>query len=142
MLLDANVLLHAYHPGLPSHARARAWLEEALSGSRPLRLAWSVIHAFIRISTDARVFSRPFAIEEATGDVKKWLETPCVSVLGPGDLYWPLFVQLVHEHGLRGPDVMDAHLAALAIENGATLCTADRGFLRFRNLKLLNPLRD
>ncbi len=36
--------------------------------------------------------------------------------------------------------MMDAHLAALAIEHGATLATTDRDFLKFSNLKMINPL--
>jgi predicted nucleic acid-binding protein len=36
--------------------------------------------------------------------------------------------------------VTDAALAALAIENGATLCTTDHDFARFPGLKWINPL--
>jgi predicted nucleic acid-binding protein len=35
---------------------------------------------------------------------------------------------------------MDAALAALAIEHGATLCTTDRDFSRFRSLGTEDPL--
>jgi hypothetical protein len=35
---------------------------------------------------------------------------------------------------------MDAHLAALATEHGATLCTSDRDFLRFPGLRVEDPL--
>jgi predicted nucleic acid-binding protein len=35
---------------------------------------------------------------------------------------------------------MDAHLAALAIEYNAVLCTADSDFSRFPELQFLNPL--
>jgi predicted nucleic acid-binding protein len=34
---------------------------------------------------------------------------------------------------------MDAHLVALAIEHGATLCTNDRDFARFPGLKVEYP---
>jgi hypothetical protein len=40
----------------------------------------------------------------------------------------------------RGSLVTDAHLAALAIEHGAVLCTNDRGFTRLPGLKWNNPL--
>ena len=42
---------------------------------------------------------------------------------------------------VSGPDIMDAHLAALA-PSGATLCTTDKGFARFDGLKRLNPLTE
>jgi predicted nucleic acid-binding protein len=35
---------------------------------------------------------------------------------------------------------MDAHLAALALEHGAVLATADRDFARFDGLRTVNPL--
>ncbi len=35
---------------------------------------------------------------------------------------------------------MDAHLAALAVEHGALLCTTDRDFSRFPGLRWENPL--
>jgi len=38
------------------------------------------------------------------------------------------------------PLVMDAHLAALALEHGAELASSDRDFSRFAGLKLINPL--
>jgi hypothetical protein len=38
--------------------------------------------------------------------------------------------------GQGGPVVSDAHLAALAIEHGATLLTFDRDFERFAGLRL------
>jgi predicted nucleic acid-binding protein len=35
--------------------------------------------------------------------------------------------------------LMDAHLAALAMEHGGTLATADRDFRRFEGLRLVDP---
>jgi len=35
---------------------------------------------------------------------------------------------------------MDVHLAALAIEHGLALCSADTGFARYPNLRWVNPL--
>jgi predicted nucleic acid-binding protein len=37
---------------------------------------------------------------------------------------------------------MDAHLAALAIEHGATLLTTDRDFVRFPGLQFQNPFEE
>jgi predicted nucleic acid-binding protein len=39
-----------------------------------------------------------------------------------------------------GPLVMDAVVAAIAVEHGATLCTTDRDFSRFPGLKCMNPI--
>jgi predicted nucleic acid-binding protein len=60
--------------------------------------------------------------------------------LEPGDRHWEILVRLVSVTRVRGPLVMDAHLAALAIEHGATLCTTDRDFARFPDVRAINPL--
>jgi len=41
-----------------------------------------------------------------------------------------------------GALVTDAALASLALEQGATLCSTDRDFRRFRGLKLIDPLEE
>jgi predicted nucleic acid-binding protein len=47
---------------------------------------------------------------------------------------------LVRDYQLRGNLVADAHLAALAIEHGLTVCSADTDFARFAEVKWENPL--
>lgn len=139
-LIDANLLLYAYHPQSEHHAAARAWLEERFAGPQPVRLAWMSVLAFLRIITSARIFERPLTMHEARGVVAGWLDLPCVAMIEPGDRHWQILSTLVHEGQVTGALVMDAALAALAIEHGAVLCTTDRDFARFRNVKTLNPL--
>lgn len=139
-LADANLLLYAYDAGSPRGTRARTWLEEQLNGDEPFALPWSSIHAFLRITTHASVFTRPLSLQEATDAVAGWLELPAVHVLEPGPRYWPILRELVVRGQARGNLVGDAHLAALAIEHGATLCTTDRDFARFPGLRLVDPI--
>ncbi len=139
-LLDANILLYAYHSGAPEHPACRRWLEEALNGWQPLLLPWVTILAFLRISTNLRVFRTPLTMAEATDAVQSWLAQPVVQLLHPGERHWDTLCGLLAGAQISGHLVADAHLAALALENGATLCTTDRDFSRFPGLKLLNPL--
>jgi predicted nucleic acid-binding protein len=46
----------------------------------------------------------------------------------------------VAKHRITGNLVSDAHLAAIALENDATLYTADRDFARFSAWRVINPL--
>ena len=62
------------------------------------------------------------------------------TVLNPGERHWEILRSLMISGQVRGPLIMDAHLAALAIEHGATLATSDRDFARFSGLRILNPL--
>lgn len=140
ILVDANLLLYAYQPRAAQHDAARRWLEEALRGNELVRFAWLTIWAFVRISTHPRVFERPLSVGEAEAAVDAWLAQPCAGILDPGERHWETLCQLMRSGQTTGPLVMDAVLAALAVEHGATLCTTDRDFARFPGLRWANPL--
>jgi len=139
-LIDANLLLYAYNPSFALHDRARDWLQRTLSSHEAVCLAWATVVAFIRIGTNPRAFEQPLTAGEAVEIVSTWLTWPSVDLLDPGDRHWEILSGLLAETRVRGPLVADAHLAALAIEHGATLASTDRDFSRFPGLSLVNPL--
>jgi predicted nucleic acid-binding protein len=59
----------------------------------------------------------------------------------PGPAHGTLLADLISRYQLRGNLISDAHLAALAIEHGLTLCSADSDFARFPELSWNNPLQ-
>lgn len=140
ILADANLLLYAYNTDAPEHEQARAWLEASLSSQVHFALSWQTITAFIRISTNIRAFPQPLSTKEAVEIVTEWMERSNVIVLHAGERHWEIFSRLLDEGRMAGALVLDAHLAALAIEHGATLATTDRDFARFANLKTFNPV--
>jgi hypothetical protein len=140
ILLDANVLLYAYNARDRKQEVARLWLERALAGREEVRLAWVTILAFLRIGTNPRVFEQPLSIEEAVACVAEWLAQPAVAVIEPGERHWHILSELLPAAQAKANLVMDAHLAALAIEHGATLCSTDRDFTRFPGLRFRDPL--
>jgi uncharacterized protein len=138
--LDANLLLYAYDNSSSHHAAAKDWLETLLAGDETVALAWLTVLAFLRITTNARILEQPFSIVEASDIVAELLELPVVSLIQPGPRHWAILRDLMAHGQVRGPLVSDAHLAALTIEHGATLATADRDFARFHGLRVINPL--
>ena len=140
ILIDANILLYAYDPRAEQHDASRTWLEGRLSGSPLVRFAWLTLWAFLRISTNPRVFERPLSMAEAEGHVSSWLAQPSAGILEPGERHWDTLRGLTQQGQTTGVLVMDAALAAIAIEHGATLCTTDRDFVRFPGLRWTNPL--
>ncbi len=106
----------------------------------PIGFAWTTILAFLRLSTNPRVFEHPFLPEEAVPLVSSWMARSNTIILQPGERHWQIFSELLTETPARGPLVMDAHLAALAIEHGVALATTDKDFVRFPGLRVLNPL--
>lgn len=139
ILIDVNLLLYAYDPTSRMHKRAAAWLERVMKDEPRVGFAWTTILAFLRITTHPRL-ARPISMADAVSIVSDWLEAPSTVILEAGERHWDILGKLLPQAQARGPLVMAAHLAALALEHGATLCTSDRDFLRFPGLRLLNPL--
>jgi toxin-antitoxin system PIN domain toxin len=139
-VLDLNILLYALNRDSDRHQQAKSWLERALSADEPVALAWVVLLGFLRVATSPRVFPRPLTPAQALTVVDGWLAQPCVVALNPGEEHWPILRQLLAEAGTAGNLTTDAHLAALAIENGAELCSTDADFARFPRLRRSNPL--
>ena len=141
-VVDLNLLLYAVNRDSAEHARASAWLERALAGSEPVALPWAVILGFLRLATSARVFPKPLGPAAAAEVVDGWLSAPAVVPLSPGDEHWRILRSLIDGSGTAGNLTIDAHLAALAIEHGAELCSTDADFARFTALRRTNPLAE
>lgn len=139
-LLDANLLLYAVNEDAPLHRKARPWLEAVLSGDETIGFAWNVILAFLRLSTRPTVFARPLQTAEAFRLAELWIRQPCALVVHPADRHLSILRDLIEPLGTGGNLTSDAHLAALAIEHGAELCTCDMDFARFPRLRWINPL--
>lgn len=140
ILVDADLLLYAYNASAPEHPRASAWLAERLSQPEPVALAWPILGAFLRLATHRAIYPSPYTTAEATALVDSWLARPMVVLLSPGPRHWAIARRLIEAAGARGPFVADALVAALALEHGATLATHDPGFLRFPELRTVDPL--
>ena len=140
ILIDANLLIYAYDGSSSQHGPARQWLEDTLSGPALVRLSWTTVLAFLRITTHPTVFATPFAMSEATSRVQAWLQRPGLELLLPTARHWQILLGLLDSAKVKGSLVSDAQLAALAIEHGATLYSTDRDFRRFEGLRWVDPL--
>lgn len=140
ILVDANLLLYAQNRADPQHERARDWWQAQLSGGEIVGLGWAVISAFIRSATSHRVFPRPLSLAQANARVQEWLDLTPVRVINPTKDHWQTFRELLEQAQAVGNLVSDAHLAALAVEHGAELCSTDADFSRFPGLRWRNPL--
>ena len=141
ILVDANLLLYAYDSESPHHEPSRRWLESALSSGRAIRFALITVLAFVRIASDRRIYARPLPPADACSLIEEWLALPNVRLLQPGPRAWRLLSTMCEEGQAKGAMVMDAHLAALAMEHGASIATTDRDFMRFPDIKLVNPVK-
>jgi toxin-antitoxin system PIN domain toxin len=132
--------MYAVHTRFEAHSDALAWLDERLNGIERVGLPWGALLAFLRLSANPRVLSRPMPLRDATAVVRAWLELPVTWTPEPTERHAATLAALLEPESK--PDLVpDAHLAALAIEHGLTLCSTDRDFARFSGLRWTNPLR-
>jgi len=140
ILVDANLLIYAHVQTYSQHSAAREWLDGRLNGSAPVGLPWVGLLAFLRITTNPRLVARPVTMADAWRQVMHWRS--CEPVWHPvaSERHAEILGDLLAQPGVHGNLVTDAHLAALAIEHGLTLCSTDGDFARFRGLRWSNPL--
>lgn len=137
---DVNLLVYATNRSAPEHRRAVEWWNGCLTGSETVGLPWAVLLAFLRLTTSVRVVPAPLSFADASTVVDGWLERPQTTVVDPTRRHTAVMRDLLGPVGVAANLVPDGHLAALAIEHGAVLCSSDRDFGRFPGLRWLNPL--
>jgi len=140
ILLDANLLIYAVNQDAPLNRKAKRWLESALSGTETVGFSWNVLLAFLRISTRTGLFPHPLPLNAALDVVDSWLDQSSATIVHPGPRHLPILRELLRPLGTGGNLTSDGHLAALAIEHGAELCSSDSDFARFHGLKWRNPI--
>ena len=140
IIIDANLLIYAIDLDSPHHKISCSWFERILNGSELIGLPWIVLLAFLRITTRAGVLQKPMAVEQAVAYCQSWLDLGSVRFLVPGRNHWPIFRNLLLSVGTAGNLTSDVHLAALALEHGCTLYSADHDFKRFPGITHVNPL--
>lgn len=141
ILVDANLLIYAYVDTYRDHAKARDWLDHQINSGAPVGLPWSSLLAFMRIVTNPRIHAVPAKIDAACQQVESWLGAGAAWIPEPCARHGEILMRLLRHINAGGKLVPDAHLAALAIEHGLTLCSADSDFARFPNLRWTNPLK-
>jgi len=140
ILIDANLLVYAANKSAPEHQRARTWLDAHLSGTMRVGLPWPSLLAFVRIVSNPAILRSPATPAQAWSQVKQWLGCEAAWIPLPGAQHSDVLSGLLDDSLVTSRLVPDAHLAALAIEHGLTLCSTDGDFARFPGLKWENPL--
>jgi hypothetical protein len=140
ILVDANLLVYAHSRSFTQHEAARTWLDSRLNGHAPVGLPWPSLLAFVRVMCTPRVLQHPLAPADAWRQVEAWLDCAPSWIPLPTERHRTTLGELLRAAVPRGNLVPDAHLAALAVEHGLTLCSTDGDFARFPGLRWENPL--
>jgi uncharacterized protein len=140
--VDTNILIYAEITPSQYHRQARQVLTQLAEGPVPWALPWPCIYEFLRVVTNTRVFHPPVPLEIALMDLRAIMAAPSILLLSETDRHAELMASIVKESGATGNLIHDAHIAALCLEHGVTeLISADRDFLRFKSLKIVNPFQ-
>jgi uncharacterized protein len=140
VLLDANLLIYATNRANPYYALANRLMDELMSGDRRVGIPWQTIGAFIRITTHPRVTAHPLTGDQAWSLVDSWLAAPPTWIPPATETTARVYGDLASQISITGNLVPDAMLAALAVEHGLELWSADTDFARFPGLRWRNPL--
>jgi uncharacterized protein len=138
-LLDVNILVNAFRRDAPDHTPTARYLQQACSSAQPFAIPSVVFSGFFRVATHPRIFSPPSKFSDAQIFAEQLRSQSNCLAVESGSRHWDIFLQLCQTGNARGNLVSDAYLAAIALELGAELVTADRGFGRWPGLKWRHP---
>ncbi|MGI8721704.1 MAG: TA system VapC family ribonuclease toxin [Geodermatophilaceae bacterium] len=140
ILADVNVLVYAFDSDCAEHSRYRPWLSDVIAGQEEFALVDPVLAGFLRVVTNPKIMPRPAPTAIAMTFVEALVEVEISRWLPANRTVWATLGSWIRDDpGIRGNLVPDAHLAALAVTNGARLATADRSFARFPGLQWYDP---
>lgn len=139
-LVDVNIVIYAEDTMSPHHAVVRTWWDALMNGQDTVALCWPTLNGFLRIATHPKIATNPLSPADAVAKVGAWLAHPNTQVVNPGVMHWAEYEKLILATSATGNLLMDAHLAALAIEHGCDLASCDTDFAKFPGLRWINPL--
>ena len=137
---DVNVLVYAHREDMDEHEPYREWLDWLVNSGAAYGMSEMVLSSFVRIVTSRRIFREPTGIRNALATAARLLAPPQCVPVRPGPRHWEIFDGLCRRHAVAAKLVPDAYLAAIVMEAGCDLATADRDFAFFEGLRWHHPL--
>ena len=125
---------------MDEHGPYREWLDWLVNAGPAYGMSEMVLSSFVRVVTNRRTFREPTETREALASAARLLEPPQCVPVRPGPRHWEIFDGLCRRHAVASKLVADAYLAAIVMEAGCDLATADRDFARFEGLRWQHPL--
>ena len=141
MLMDVNVLVYAHREDAKDHHAYRDWLESVINSNSVFGFSELVLSGFIRVVTHPKVFEAPSSLEVAIAFAQQIRSAGNAICLAPGKNHWDLFLQCTQSIAAQGNDIPDAYHAALALEWDCDWVSTDKGFRRFKGLRVRHPLK-
>jgi uncharacterized protein len=143
--VDTNILIDAWSKESARHQQAADLMDRLESGTSEWAIPDSCLYEYYSAVTDSRKFKNPMTPKEALGHIELWLALPHVAILcefaNEDEDHWTCLTDILDYAQIRGVDTFDAHILAICITHGVgELWTQDKGFRRFKGLKIRDPL--
>lgn len=138
--MDVNVLVYAHREDTPDHLAYREWLESTINGHAAYGYSELVLSGFMRMATHPKVFEMPSTLSGALRFANQIKDSHHAVCIAPGTLHWKIFMHCLEQANAKGNNIPDAYHAALAMEWNCEWITTDKGFKRFKDLKVRHPL--
>lgn len=139
--IDTNILIYAHRAESEWHDVASKAIRTLAEGRGSWAIPWPCLHEFLSIVTNPRIFRPPTPAVDAIEQIKAWLKSDSLALLGEGSDHFDTLTGLALGGRIVGPQFYDARIAAICINNRVdVLWTADRDFQRFPALSVANPL--
>jgi toxin-antitoxin system PIN domain toxin len=139
-LMDVNVLVYAHREDVANHSAYRQWLESIINGQASFGYSELVLSGFLRVVTHPKVFEMPSTLSSAICFTEQIRNLPNSVCIAPSTMHWKIFMECLEQINATGNDIPDVYHAALAMEWNCEWVTADKGFKRFKGLKVRHPL--
>lgn len=141
ILIDVNVLVYAHREDARDHLAYREWVESVINGNTKYGFSALVLSGFVRVVTHPKIFEAPSSLEQALIFANQIRASDQAVCIAPGSKHWTFFLHCVERINATGNDVPDAYHAALAMEWDCQWVTTDKGFHRFKGLRIKHPLK-
>lgn len=142
VLVDTNILVYAANQKCPEHSAARRTLDDLRDGQHQWFLTWGVIYEFLRVATHPAITGYPISAESAVMFIGRLLDSPQLRILKETDVHFAVLRETLRDISeARGNVLHDVHIAVVMREHDVpTILTADKGFHRFKHLKVMDPV--
>jgi toxin-antitoxin system PIN domain toxin len=139
-IVDVNILVYVVNRDAVQHDQVREWWESTINSDEVIGIPWIAMLGFLRLITHPRLNPTPMTSEDAVAKAETWMGLPQVRIIQETENHWSVLRELLVATGTAGNLTTDAHLAAIAISQGATLVSCDADFGRYKHLRWENPL--
>lgn len=139
ILIDTNVVLAAQRSDHPDHHVGRPWFERLVDGTEQFGIPSTVWASYLRVTTNRRIFTVPTPLRDAFAFVEATRARAAHVTCEPGPRHVELLAQVCDNGDAAGDLIPDAVIAAIALENGASVASFDRDFARFDDIDWIRP---